>query len=846
MKVSLKQVVRFAHIELPPVAELVDRINQQLGGVEEVIDIADKYKDAKIVRIVSAEKHPNADRLRVCQIDAGSEGLVQVVCGAPNARADMWAVWLPPAATVPASYGDAEPFVLSARELRGVMSNGMLAAGDELDLNDDHEGIIELTDYDLPEGASLVPGASFAEVFGLDDTIIDIENKMFTHRPDLFGQLGVAREIAAILGEMPSADEAATADARFENPDWYWRMPEFTDGSGADLSVYNDTPEKVPRAVFLTLQDVIVRPSPLWLQCELVAMGAKPINNVVDATNYAMLITAQPTHAYDYAKIRGGTIGARQARAGEETTLLNGKTYQLDADDIVIADAEGVIALGGIMGGLESEVSNETTTVILEVATFDMYAVRKTSMRHGLFTDALTRFNKGQSSLQNTRVMQYLSQLLQSLAGAHIASPLYDTNEELAHKESVHGEIRMTTEFVTDRLGVELTTDQIGNLLRRVNFALSLREDAPANEWYVAAPYWRTDIELPEDVVEEVGRLYGFDKLPVELPQRQAAPAPLNESIRVKQSLRRALTAAGGNEVLTYSFVHERTLKKANQSADEAWKLGNALSPDLQYYRLSLVPSLLDKVHSNVRAGYDEFMLYEIGKTHHAKLFGEDGLPAESARVAGVYVSPSEGATFYQAKHALEYALRQAAPAVELRYVRADESAAYESLDLALRQSVAPYDRVRSAIVYIDDMPVGVVGELKPSVRRDFKLPEHCAAFEVDIAPLLHQRELSYRPLSKFPSTQRDVSYEVTAETTYERIADAARQALGSSELLEVNVACDIELQAIYRAENSDTKTVTMRYTLTPADKTLQADEANDFVAVLSAQIMTATNAHIA
>jgi phenylalanyl-tRNA synthetase beta chain len=207
MKVSLNTIKQFINFELPPVDELVARINSQLGGVEEVIYIEEKYKDAKIAKVVECERHPNADRLSVCKIDVGTGELVQVVCGAPNVRNGMWAVWLPPESIVPSTFDDAEPFKLSVRELRGVMSNGMLAAGDELAISSDHDGIIEITEADILQGYSLQTGASFSETFGLDDVIIDIENKMFTHRPDLFGQLGVAREIAGILGH------------KFESPD---------------------------------------------------------------------------------------------------------------------------------------------------------------------------------------------------------------------------------------------------------------------------------------------------------------------------------------------------------------------------------------------------------------------------------------------------------------------------------------------------------------------------------------------------------------------------------------------------------------------------------------------------
>ena len=305
MRVSLNTIKTYTTVDLS-VPELVAKINSQLGQVENVIDLGSRYEGATIVKVVTCESHPNADKLSVCSVDDGSGELIQVVCGAPNVRAGIFAVWLKPGMTVPSTAEDKEPFVLGTRELRGIMSNGMLAAGDELAINNDHDGIIEITERDLAAGRTLQAGMSFAEAFDLNDTLIDIENKMFTHRPDLFGQLGVAREIAGIQ------------NIPFNDPDWYWNEPAFVAASELKLVIFNDTPEKVPRLMAVAMSNVSIAPSPLWLQTTLLRWGSKSINNIVDMTNYAMLLTAQPTHAYDYDKLRGATLGARMAKPGEK------------------------------------------------------------------------------------------------------------------------------------------------------------------------------------------------------------------------------------------------------------------------------------------------------------------------------------------------------------------------------------------------------------------------------------------------------------------------------------------------------------------------------------------------
>lgn len=847
MKVSLNIIKQFIDVDLPPIDELVARVNAQLGGVEEVINLGEKYKDACIVRVASAEKHPDADKLTVCKVDDGGavegidrdeNGYVQVVCGAPNVAADMWAVWLPPKATVPSTYGDAEPFVLDARKLRGVLSQGMLAAGDELAINSDHDGIIALQERDLPNGKTLQAGASFADVFDLNGYVIDIENKMFTHRPDLFGQLGVAREIDAILKGVTTPEDGFQ-DTRYKNPEWYWMLPQFAEvAESLPLETFNNAPKNVPRIMFAVMKDVQVAPSPLWLQCALVAMGAKPVNNVVDATNYLMLMTAQPTHAYDYDKIRGQKIGARMATQGEKIMLLNDKTYVLSGDDIVIADAEGPIGLAGIMGGADSEVSESTNTIVLEVATFDMYAVRKTAMRHGVFTDALARFNKGQSPLQNGRILQKLMNTVAELAGATQASNVRDEARADWNREvAVHGEIVLHTSFITNRLGVALTTDQIGNLLRRVNFA-SYPTDDDKDTLRITAPFWRTDIEYPEDVVEEVGRLYGFDKLPRELPQRSTKPAPKNPHRETKRKVRESFLRAGINEVLTYSFVHENILKKAEQDASEAFKLSNALSPDLQYYRLTVLPSLLDKVHSNIKAGHDEFALFEIGKGHNKKHHANDdeGLPGESKFVDMVYASkqPKEGAPYYHVRRLVEQLAAEYG--ITLRFKPVQEELNYPV--------AAPFELERSALIETTDGTfIGMAGELKQTVLKNFKLPEYTAAATLDFEGLhtaISAQTAGYVPLSRYPSVERDISISVSELVAYSDVVAAAQHAADAAQ--EV---VSVELSGIYQPEDSTTKNVTLHIKITPYEQTLAGDEAGEIVDAIAAAVCETTNGSV-
>lgn len=816
MKVSLKTIEPYVTIPVG-VDELVVSINMQLGGVEEIINFTDKYKDVVIVNVVECEPHPNADKLSVCMVDdAGivadverdERGLVRVVCGAPNVHAGMLAAWLPPRSTVPSTYGTKDEFVLDARELRGIKSNGMLAASDELAIGSDHDGIVEIiADEWNPYGKTPAAGARFADIYGLNDTVIDIENKMFTHRPDCFGQIGVAREIAGILG------------IDFKQPEWLNILPEFVTADGMELSVENHAKDLVPRLMVVGIKDIEIKKSPLWMQCELTRLGSKPINNIVDVTNYMMLMTGQPTHAYDYDTLHGAKIIARKATDGETVNLLNGKTYTLTPDDIVIADGEKAIGLAGIMGGSATEVTNETKNIVVEVATFDMYAVRKSSMRHGVFTDALTRFNKGQSPLQNPYIINTLMKSIIDVAGGRQSTSVFDESAELPDTTS----ISIDTDFINARLGSTLHAQDVYKLLNRVGFDIEVGNEA---NLVITPPYWRTDIALPEDIVEEVGRLRGFDTLPRELPLRTMMPAPKNARRIFKQAVRRSLSTSGANELLTYSFVHEKFMKRAGQDVEQAFQLSNALSPDLQYFRLSLLPSLIDKAVVNVRAGYDEALLFELGKTHNKKthLNDDEGLPSEPEIIEGVYVSRQvrEGAAFYRVRRIIDQLVADLG--ISIVYAPIDT--------LPETPASALFDAKRSAFVHTSaGVYVGIVGEFRQTVRTNFKLPDYAAGFSLDGEVLQEAYETTtrlsrYKKLSKYPSVSQDISLKTNSDVLYADIYKVLQEQIPDDGIL-VTLAPGV----IYQS-NDDTsvKTTTIHIECVSHDRTLTDEDVRPIV----------------
>lgn len=824
MKVSVNTLKQYTDITIST-DKLVEIINARLGGVEEVIDLSAKYRDVYVVRVASVEKHPDADKLTICKIDDSrkvadlerdEDGYVTVVCGAPNVRAGMFTTWLPPKATVPSTYSDDKPFILDARKLRGVLSNGMLAAGDELDINNDHDGIVEIDPEEwIPGEKTIRPGVSFADLYGLNTQIIDIENKMFTHRPDCFGQLGVAREIAGIT------------HTQFVSPSWYGGDVEYknTESPQLDIVVTNDIQEKVPRFMAAVMSNVTIKASPLWLQCELAALGVRAINNIVDVTNYIMLLTGQPLHAYDYDSIRGKKIGARMALSGEKVHLLNGKTAELTGDDIVIVDGGGPIGLAGVMGGADSEVSADTKNIVIECATFDMYTIRKTSMRHGLFTDAVTRFTKGQSSLQNPHIIAMAMRSIADVSGAKTASKVQDVsprNDQLK-------KVSLPLCFINDRLGLKLSVDEVKKLLEHTEFSV----DVAGDSLVVQAPFWRTDIALPEDIVEEVGRLYGFDSLPRELPMRSTKPTVQNANIIVRQLLRSSMKHLGANELLTYSFVHEDLLKKSSQPIEQAFRLSNALSPDLQYYRLTVLPSLLDKVHANIKAGVDEFLLYEIGKGHNKKFHASDdnGLPLEIEFMDMVYSrkKPGNGAPYYKMLATVKKIVRDLGADLVIKPIE-------DPIDAPVS---APFDQTRSALLETPDgIFVGMVGELKHDVRKSFKLPDYTSAATLDLKGLIEvwkNKKHNYRTLRKYPGTKKDISIVVDRDTSYIEVMRTAMMTMlriASHETIDANIT---PVSIYQSSENSDKKTITLRLDVADTEKTITEKQAMRYVKEIEA-----------
>ena len=566
------------------VAEICDALNAIGLEVEGVEDPAEKLAGFRVAKVLTAARHPDADKLQVLTVDTGEGEPLQVVCGAPNARAGMKGVLGLPGAIVPAN-----GMVLRKSAIRGVESNGMMCSTRELELGDDHDGIIE-----LPGDAPV--GTAFADYHGSDPVI---EVAVTPNRPDCMGVYGIARDLAAKgLGTLKPV-----------------AMPAFTASGACPVDIRTDDPQGCPAFYGRVVKGVRNGPSPDWLQARLKSAGQRPISLLVDLTNYLMLGFGRPAHAYDLAKLSGAVV-ARRAKDGEQVLALNEKTYTLDSEMVVIADDAGVHDIAGIMGGEHSGVSDETTDVLLEIAYFDPARIGATGRKLGLSSDARTRFERGVDPEFLDTGLDLLTGLIVELAGG--------TPSEAVRAGSPPSQAKVVAfdPVLTTRLGgVEVPEGEQKRILESLGFSVGA-------DWQVTCPLRRHDIEGPADLVEEVVRIHGLDKVAsVALPRVEGVARPTATSQqKLERGLRRAAAASGLNEAVTWSFLPEWAANHFSDGNDTPWVLANPISEDMKAMRPSLLPGLLMAAKRNADRGAASSRLFEIGRRYFR---GTDGLSDE-------------------------------------------------------------------------------------------------------------------------------------------------------------------------------------------------------------------------
>lgn len=798
MRISFNQIKKYVQIPKDiSDQQLIELIGSRLVEIEDVIELAPKYQGIYVVKVVSCDPIPDT-HLHLCQIDAGehtkefSDGdTVQIVCGAPNVHAGMLAVWITPGSIVPETYGN-ENFRLNVRKLRGYESNGMLAGADELDFDDEHKAIAEID----PKIAQ--PGDALLDVFELDDIILDVENKSLTHRPDCFGLIGFAREVAGILG------------VKFEEPAVF-----------ADLNAQIMTTGQISVNVKIADEEICPRYScavidlpknepSKYLTAEAVFLakaGMRAIDPIVNLTNIIMLETGQPLHAFDYDKLVavGGKntpeIVVRVAKEGEELQLLDGKTIKCTKDDILITSNNVPIALAGAMGGKNTEVDISTKRIVLESAAFSLYHLRKTQMAHGIFSEAITRFTKGQPAPMTYPV---LAEVVKRLA----VEPLAVVDEYPSKAEKVT--VKVTSEQINGLLGTNYEQGQIIETLENVGFQVT----ASGEQLKIAVPAWRTDVHIAEDIIEEVGRLLGYDNIELSLPMRKFTEPEIDPMIRLKSELRNILSdRLQMNEVLTYSFVSRSLLEKVGEDVANSYEIVNSISPELQCFRQQIVPTLLEKTMENVKAGHQDFALYEMNQVSTK----ESGLTKEGTPLVKTHLGIVSLSDFYSLKARVLALFESLKLPVEYQVLTA-ETARHDS-----------YLEPKHAVeLLVNGQKIGAFGEIKLGIARKFKLSQTVSALEVNLDKIVAvQRQLKVNlQLSKFPAVERDLTLKVAADIVFGRVRNALDDCLDRAELYY-----QVTPVSIYQAE-TDVRTKNLSFHLKFSDptKTLNSTEISDIM----------------
>lgn len=759
MKFSLNWLNRYVDLEGVDVQELARRFTLSVAELEGVEEVGVGLEQVVIARIESCERHPNADKLQVCQVNDGTPTLRTVVCGAPNARPGLVTALALPGARL----GDLK---IKTSKVRGVESAGMLCAPDELGLGEGHEGI-----WELP--SDWAPGTPITEqISPARDTLFEVDNKSITHRPDLWGHYGIAREVAGLLGRELKPTQL---DCRVDEG----RVTQHS------VSVSVEDSEACPRYTALRVEGVEVMPSPAWVQVLLYRCGMRAINNVVDATNFVMLELGQPLHAFDAREVKGEAIKVRRATEGERVVTLDGQTRELKDSDLLICDAERPVALAGVMGLENSEVRDDSTSLVLEAANFKSEVVRRAAVRLGLRTEASARYEKSLDTHLVEQASRRFAHIICALSpNAKVVSALTDVWPSPPAPISVETSVS----YINERLGTDLPAEQVRGYLTSVGFGV---EDLDGDEMRVAVPTWRAtkDVSIQEDLVEEVGRLFGYDNITPIQPSVEI-PAPYRHPDRtLHRQLKTVMSMqAGCYEVQSYSFDMEPLLEKIGRPDVARLELKNPLSTEQRFLRTSLLPNLLGALERSM-AHADELKLYEVGRVFGA---GGEELPPQPYHLGGLVwrsakahkklakreLAPVAGPTALNAAYASAKGLLEHLAAqlnLKVSYHRVEGEAA-ERLPMWLHPARSGEARLH---VKGEVYSLGFVGNLHPDVTDALGLGEYAAGYEWDLTPVVASgvNYGGYTPIARFPAVSVDLSIIVPEAVTHNDLHSRIMQA---------------------------------------------------------------------
>lgn len=781
MRISLKWLTEFIDIEEAP-EELAEKLDLTGTAVETIHRLGTGLDGVVIGKINKIEPHPNADNLTLCRVDVG-DSVAAIVCGAPNIEEGQ---------TVPvALVGATLPNGMEIRKakIRGVESEGMMCAEDELGFGEDHAGIMI-----LEEG--LTTGVPLIDALGLADTVLELE--VTPNRPDCMSMIGMAREIGAITGRPCRRPEVNVEETARQASD--------------AVRVEIEDAQLCPRYGARVIADVNIGPSPRWMQERLIAAGVRPISNIVDVTNYVMMECGQPLHAFDYDKVAEHKIVVRRARHGEDMVTLDDVDRQLSEDMLLITDPSGPIALAGVMGGASTEISDTTTTILLEGATFDPGSISRTSRTLGLLSEASTRFERGTDINNVEYSLDRAAQLMAETSGGVVLAGIVDAQPGPKKPWT----LTLRPERANAVIGADLAVDDMVAILRRLELDVTETADGTIE---AKVPTFRPDLEREIDLIEEIARLYGFNEVASTLPASREKRGGLTDEQKLERVLRRSLEAYGIYEAITYSFVDPALIDvlRLPVEAGEIVRLENPLSPEQSVLRPSMLPGLVTSAVANVNRGAGHVALYEIGRVY---LAGGEKQPIETQRVGLIATGPladpawyekPEPADFFDAKGVIEAAM-----------------VALNVTDWRLEPATHPaYHPGRCARLICAGEEAGLIGELHPEVARDLDFAQAVVACELDLATATRAVVplRLFSDLARHPAAVIDLALVVDEGVAAGDVRQMIEQT--GKDLLE-----RVSLFDVYRGEQIEAgkKSLAFELVFRAADRTLTDDEVAKLV----------------
>ena len=782
MFVSYKWLQDYVDLSGITPEELAEKITKSGIEVEGVETLNEGIKGVVIGYVVEREQHPNADKLNKCLVDVGDEAPIQIICGAPNVAQGQKVAVAKVGAVLPGN------FKIKRAKLRGEESNGMICSLQELGM----EGKIVPKEY--AEGIFVFPGdaevgTDAIEALNRDDSVLELG--LTPNRSDCLSMLGVAYEVAAILGR-----EVKLPDVSLESS---------SDMASDYIDIKVEAKDDNPLYVAKVIRNVKIAPSPLWMQTRLMAAGIRPHNNVVDITNYILLEYGQPLHAFDYDRLGSKEIVVRRATKGETIVTLDDVKRTLSADHLVITNGKEPVALAGVMGGANSEVSSETTTVLLESAYFSGAAVRKASKDHGLRSEASARFEKGVDPNRVRVSGDRAAYLMAKYADGEVLGGSVEV-DTLTVEPAV---ISITLEKINRVLGTELTMTVVEDIFARLQFDTNTEEDTIT----VTVPTRRGDIRIEEDLIEEVARLYGYDNIPKTLPEGSSTPGHLTGYQQKRRVVRHFLEGAGLYQAITYSLTSEERVAQFAIENGDAISLAMPMSEDRSMLRLSIVPQLLEVLKYNSARQNESFGVYETGAVFLANK--GDELPEErehlAAAITGVWHSHSwqgekKPVDFYVLKGILEGLFNKLGVSSQINYVQSKMDGLHPG---------------RTAEILLNGAKIGFVGQVHPTMQKNFDLKD-TFVFELSLKAVLEAstEPLHYNAIPRFPSITRDIALVAEKETASGQLKEIIAEAGGK--LLK-----DVQVFDLYEGDRMEAGKKSIAFSLKYEDpeKTLTDEE---------------------